>query len=163
EHRFTDTADASARIVVQNALLLDRKRVGIYVKQACERGIPVKTFTVSSSSQSTEAGAGQPWSWADDRHRLDSRRRASVCLEGLRRQRGCAGCRRLPRKVTDLATARARDGGSAKPLEGRRRRAGGIVESTVAAGRPRGRQAIQTCTGHAPIPGSAVARCVRLA
>ena len=29
-----------------NALLLDRKRVGIYVKQACERGIPVKTFTV---------------------------------------------------------------------------------------------------------------------
>ncbi len=64
EHKFTDTADASARIVVQNALFLGRKRVsaltipwctytdpeiahvGIYVKQARERGIPVKTFTV---------------------------------------------------------------------------------------------------------------------
>ena len=64
EHRFTDTADASARIVVQNALFLGRRKVsaltipwctytdpeiahvGIYVKQARERGIPVKTFTV---------------------------------------------------------------------------------------------------------------------
>jgi len=64
EHKFTDTADASARIVVQNALFLGRKRmsaltipwctytdpeiahVGIYVKQARERNIPVKTFTV---------------------------------------------------------------------------------------------------------------------
>ncbi|MEO7761810.1 MAG: mercuric reductase [Casimicrobiaceae bacterium] len=64
EHRFTDTAEASARIVVQNALFLGRKRVsaltvpwctytdpeiahvGLYVKQARERGIPVKTFTV---------------------------------------------------------------------------------------------------------------------
>ena len=64
EHQFTDTAEASARIVVQNALFLGRKRVsaltvpwctytdpeiahvGIYVKQARERGIPVKTFTV---------------------------------------------------------------------------------------------------------------------
>ena len=64
EHQFTDTADASARIVVQNALLLGRRRiseltvpwctytdpeiahVGIYVRQARERGIPVKTFTV---------------------------------------------------------------------------------------------------------------------
>src|SRR5438105_8773106 len=64
EHRFTDTADASARIVVQNALFLGRKRVsdltvpwctytdpeiahvGIYVRQARERGIPIKTFTV---------------------------------------------------------------------------------------------------------------------
>lgn len=64
EHRFTDTAHASAHIVVANALLLGRKRlsaltipwctytdpeiahVGIYVKQARERGIPVKTFTV---------------------------------------------------------------------------------------------------------------------
>ncbi|MGH8795480.1 MAG: mercuric reductase [Caldimonas sp.] len=63
-HQFTDTADASARIVVQNALFLGRKRisaltipwctytdpevahVGIYVRQARERGIPVKTFTV---------------------------------------------------------------------------------------------------------------------
>ena len=64
EHRFTDTADASARIVVQNALFLGRRKVsaltipwctytdpeiahvGIYVRQARERGIPVKTFTV---------------------------------------------------------------------------------------------------------------------
>jgi pyruvate/2-oxoglutarate dehydrogenase complex dihydrolipoamide dehydrogenase (E3) component len=64
EHRYTDTADASARIVVQNALFMGRKRisdltvpwctytdpeiahVGIYVRQARERGIPVKTFTV---------------------------------------------------------------------------------------------------------------------
>ena len=64
EHRFTDTADASARIVVRNALFFGRQRVsaltipwctytdpeiahvGIYVKEARERGIPVKTFTV---------------------------------------------------------------------------------------------------------------------
>ena len=64
EHRFTDSADAAARIVVRNALFLGRKRVsaltipwctytdpeiahvGIYVRQARERGIPVKTFTV---------------------------------------------------------------------------------------------------------------------
>ena len=64
EHKFTDTADASARIVVQNALFLGRKRmsaltipwctytdpevahVGLYVKQARERNIAVKTFTV---------------------------------------------------------------------------------------------------------------------
>ena len=64
EHKFTDTADASARIVVRNALFMGRQRVsqliipwctytdpeiahvGIYVKQARERGIPVKTFTV---------------------------------------------------------------------------------------------------------------------
>jgi pyruvate/2-oxoglutarate dehydrogenase complex dihydrolipoamide dehydrogenase (E3) component len=64
EHQFTDTADASARIVLQNALLFGRQRVsaltipwctytdpeiahvGIYVRQARERGIPVKTFTI---------------------------------------------------------------------------------------------------------------------
>jgi pyruvate/2-oxoglutarate dehydrogenase complex dihydrolipoamide dehydrogenase (E3) component len=64
EHQYTDTADASARIVVQNALFLGRKRVsaltipwctytdpeiahvGIYVREARRRGIPVKTFTV---------------------------------------------------------------------------------------------------------------------
>jgi pyruvate/2-oxoglutarate dehydrogenase complex dihydrolipoamide dehydrogenase (E3) component len=64
ERKFTDTAEASARIVVRNALFLGRKRmsaltipwctytdpeiahVGIYVKQARERRIPVKTFTV---------------------------------------------------------------------------------------------------------------------
>lgn len=64
EHKFTDTADASARIVVHNALFLGRRKisaltipwctytdpevahVGLYVKEARERRIPVKTFTV---------------------------------------------------------------------------------------------------------------------
>lgn len=64
EHQFTNTAEASARIVVSNALFLGRQRisaltipwctytdpqvahVGLYVKQARERNIPVKTFTV---------------------------------------------------------------------------------------------------------------------
>ena len=64
EHMFTDTAEASARIVVRNALCFGRERmsaltipwctytdpeiahVGLYVRQARERGIPVKTFTV---------------------------------------------------------------------------------------------------------------------
>jgi pyruvate/2-oxoglutarate dehydrogenase complex dihydrolipoamide dehydrogenase (E3) component len=64
DYKFTDTAEATARIVVHNALFLARKRmsaltipwctytdpevahVGLYVKQARERGIPVKTFTV---------------------------------------------------------------------------------------------------------------------
>ena len=62
--RFTHTADASARIVVQNALFLGRKRwsaltipwctytdpevahVGVYVREAREKDIPIKTFTV---------------------------------------------------------------------------------------------------------------------
>jgi pyruvate/2-oxoglutarate dehydrogenase complex dihydrolipoamide dehydrogenase (E3) component len=64
ENKYTDTAEASARIVVCNALCFGRKRlstltipwctytdpeiahVGLYVRQARERGIPVKTFTV---------------------------------------------------------------------------------------------------------------------
>ncbi|MBZ9708567.1 mercuric reductase [Mesorhizobium sp. ESP7-2] len=64
EHKFNDTADASARIVVRNALFLGRRRlsaltipwctytdpeiahVGLYVRQARERDIPVKTFTI---------------------------------------------------------------------------------------------------------------------
>jgi pyruvate/2-oxoglutarate dehydrogenase complex dihydrolipoamide dehydrogenase (E3) component len=64
EHQFVDTADASARIAAQNALARGRKRmsaltipwctytdpeiahVGIYVRQARERGIPVRTYTV---------------------------------------------------------------------------------------------------------------------
>jgi pyruvate/2-oxoglutarate dehydrogenase complex dihydrolipoamide dehydrogenase (E3) component len=64
EHKFSDTADASARIVVNNALLDGSERlsgwtipwctytdpeiahVGLYVRQARERGIPVHTFTV---------------------------------------------------------------------------------------------------------------------
>jgi pyruvate/2-oxoglutarate dehydrogenase complex dihydrolipoamide dehydrogenase (E3) component len=64
EHKFAHTAVASARIVVQNALFLGRQRlsaltipwctytdpeiahVGLYVRQARERDIPVKTFTI---------------------------------------------------------------------------------------------------------------------
>ena len=64
EHKFTHTADASARIVVQNALFLGRKRlsaltipwctytdpeiahVGRYVREARGKAIPVKTFTI---------------------------------------------------------------------------------------------------------------------
>jgi pyruvate/2-oxoglutarate dehydrogenase complex dihydrolipoamide dehydrogenase (E3) component len=64
EHKFTHAADASARIVVQNALFLGRKRmsaltipwctytdpevahVGLYVRRAREQDIPLKTFTV---------------------------------------------------------------------------------------------------------------------
>jgi pyruvate/2-oxoglutarate dehydrogenase complex dihydrolipoamide dehydrogenase (E3) component len=63
-HAFTHTADASARIVVRNALLRGRERVsaltipwctytdpeiahvGLYVREARERDIPVRTFTI---------------------------------------------------------------------------------------------------------------------
>jgi pyruvate/2-oxoglutarate dehydrogenase complex dihydrolipoamide dehydrogenase (E3) component len=64
QYKFNDTAAASARIAVQNALLAGRRRlsaltipwctytdpeiahVGLYVRQARERNIPVKTFTI---------------------------------------------------------------------------------------------------------------------
>lgn len=64
EHQYTNTAAASARIVVRNALFLGRQRmsaltipwctytdpeiahVGLYVKQARAQRIPVKTFTI---------------------------------------------------------------------------------------------------------------------
>ena len=64
EYKFTHIEDASARIVVQNALFCGRKRlsaltipwctytdpeiahVGLYVRDALEKNIPVKTFTV---------------------------------------------------------------------------------------------------------------------
>ena len=64
EHAFTNTAEASARIVVCNALFRGRQRlsaltvpwctytdpqvahVGLYVRQARAQGIPVKTYTV---------------------------------------------------------------------------------------------------------------------
>jgi pyruvate/2-oxoglutarate dehydrogenase complex dihydrolipoamide dehydrogenase (E3) component len=64
EHKFTTAAHASGRLVVRNALFPVRRRmsaltipwctytdpeiahVGLYVKQARERDIPVKTFTV---------------------------------------------------------------------------------------------------------------------
>ena len=64
EHKFTHTADASARIAVHNALSLGFRRlsaltipwctytdpeiahVGLYVREARDRDIPVKTYTV---------------------------------------------------------------------------------------------------------------------
>lgn len=64
QHKFTHTADASARIVVRNALFPGRQRlsaltipwctytdpeiahVGVYVREARDRDIPVKTFTI---------------------------------------------------------------------------------------------------------------------
>jgi pyruvate/2-oxoglutarate dehydrogenase complex dihydrolipoamide dehydrogenase (E3) component len=64
EHAFTNTAEASARIVVRNALFRGRQRisaltvpwctytdpqvahVGLYVRQARAQGVPVKTYTV---------------------------------------------------------------------------------------------------------------------
>jgi pyruvate/2-oxoglutarate dehydrogenase complex dihydrolipoamide dehydrogenase (E3) component len=64
QHKFTHAADASARIVVRNALFLGRKRlsaltipwctytdpeiahVGLYVWEAQAKNIPVKTFTI---------------------------------------------------------------------------------------------------------------------
>ncbi len=64
EHKYTHMADASARIAVQNALFLGRKKlsaltipwctytdpeiahVGIYVREANDRGLPVKTLTI---------------------------------------------------------------------------------------------------------------------
>ena len=64
EHKFTHAAEASARIVVQNALFLGRKRlsaltipwctytdpeiahVGLYVREARQKAIPVRTFTI---------------------------------------------------------------------------------------------------------------------
>lgn len=64
EHKYTHSAEASARIVVQNALFDGRRRlsaliipwctytdpaiahVGLYVRQAREQDIPVKTFTI---------------------------------------------------------------------------------------------------------------------
>ncbi len=64
DYKFTDVADATARIVVRNALFPGGQRVsaltipwctytdpeiahvGLYVRQANERGIPVRSFTV---------------------------------------------------------------------------------------------------------------------
>jgi pyruvate/2-oxoglutarate dehydrogenase complex dihydrolipoamide dehydrogenase (E3) component len=64
EYKFTHAAEASARIAVGNALFMGRRRlsaltipwctytdpeiahVGLYVRQAWEKAIPVKTFTI---------------------------------------------------------------------------------------------------------------------
>ena len=75
--KFTHAADASARIAVQNALFLGRKRlssltipwctytdpeiahVGMYVREARERRIPVKTFTVPMSDVDRAVADGE--------------------------------------------------------------------------------------------------------
>jgi len=67
DRKYTHMADATARIVIQNALFLGRLRlsslivpwctytdpeiahVGVYVEEARERGFPMKTFTVPMS------------------------------------------------------------------------------------------------------------------
>ena len=67
ERKFTHMADATARIVIQNALFWGRKKlssltipwctytdpeiahVGLYVKECLEQGFPLKTFTVPMS------------------------------------------------------------------------------------------------------------------
>jgi pyruvate/2-oxoglutarate dehydrogenase complex dihydrolipoamide dehydrogenase (E3) component len=64
EHKFTHVAEASARMVVRNALFLGRERlsgltipwctytdpeiahIGLYVREAREKAIPVRTFTI---------------------------------------------------------------------------------------------------------------------
>ncbi|NNM64656.1 MAG: mercuric reductase [Burkholderiales bacterium] len=64
EHKYSNMAEASARLAVENALFFGRRRmsaltipwctytdpeiahVGMYVRQARERNIPIKTFTV---------------------------------------------------------------------------------------------------------------------
>jgi pyruvate/2-oxoglutarate dehydrogenase complex dihydrolipoamide dehydrogenase (E3) component len=64
EYKFTHAAEASARIVVRNALFLGRERlsaltipwctytdpeiahIGLYVREAQEKAIPVRTFTI---------------------------------------------------------------------------------------------------------------------
>jgi pyruvate/2-oxoglutarate dehydrogenase complex dihydrolipoamide dehydrogenase (E3) component len=64
EHKYTHAAEASARIVVRNALLLGRKRlsaltipwctytdpeiahVGLYVREARRNNVPVRTYTI---------------------------------------------------------------------------------------------------------------------
>ena len=67
ERKFTHMADATARIAIQNALFLGRKKlssltipwctytdpeiahVGLYAKECLEQGFPLKTFTVPMS------------------------------------------------------------------------------------------------------------------
>ncbi len=76
-YKFTHTADATARIVIQNALFLGRKKlssltipwctytdpeiahVGIYVQDARDRGLPVKTFTVPMSDVDRAVADGE--------------------------------------------------------------------------------------------------------
>jgi len=76
-HQFTNTAQASARIVVRNALFLGRRRmstltipwctytdpevahVGLYVKEARQRRIPIKTFTIPMHDVSRAIADGE--------------------------------------------------------------------------------------------------------
>ena len=76
--KFTHVADASARIVIQNALFWGRKKlsaltipwctytdpeiahVGVYVKECREQGFPLKTFTVPMSDIDRAVLDGEP-------------------------------------------------------------------------------------------------------
>ncbi len=118
EHKYTDSAHASARIVVQNALFLGRRKVsaltipwctytdpeivhvGIYVKQARERGMPVKTFTVPMHDKDRAVADGE-----GGRLRQDPRPR---------------GHRQDPRRHNRRA-ARRRNGRRHRPANGRAR------------------------------------------
>jgi mercury(II) reductase len=76
-YKFTHTADAAARIVIQNALFMGRKKasvltipwctytdpevahVGMYVRDAAERGIPVQTFKIPMSDVDRAIAEGE--------------------------------------------------------------------------------------------------------
>lgn len=76
--KYTHMADATARIVIQNALFWGRKKlsaltipwctytdpeiahVGLYVKECRERGFPLKTFTVPMSDVDRAVLDGEP-------------------------------------------------------------------------------------------------------
>lgn len=78
KYKFTHTADATARIVIQNALFWGRKKlsaltipwctytdpevahVGLYERQARERGIEVDTFTTSFEENDRAVTEGEP-------------------------------------------------------------------------------------------------------
>jgi pyruvate/2-oxoglutarate dehydrogenase complex dihydrolipoamide dehydrogenase (E3) component len=77
-YKFTHAADAMARVVIQNALFFGRKRtsslvipwttytdpeiahVGLYEHEARERGLPVRTFTVSLAEIDRAVLDGEP-------------------------------------------------------------------------------------------------------
>ena len=78
EQKYTHMADATARIVIQNALFWRRQKlsslvipwctytdpeiahVGIYVKEAQERDFPIKTFTIPMSDVDRAVLDGEP-------------------------------------------------------------------------------------------------------
>lgn len=77
DHKFAHMADATARIVIHNALFFGRKKlsaltvpwctytdpeiahVGIYVREAHEKAIPLKTFTIAMSDLDRAVADGE--------------------------------------------------------------------------------------------------------